>query len=130
MRKAGVRPRVLPVALLTLAASGCLTEIERPDSATFRIQSVDEVRVITSTRFVSASGGVELVEADTIFVSGAYQGTVELDPPTRFYINTSSLSEGNVVSMDVFIGDKQWYESTKTLALEEFLQFIYGFSGL
>ena len=121
---------VIPLlAGVGFATSGCLTEIERPETAIFRIEAAEEVRVITSTRFISGSSGVELVDSDTIFVTGPHEGSTPLGLPTRFYISAASLSEGNTVSLEVFIGERQWYDHTETLALDDALEFVYGFSG-
>ena len=115
-------------ALLTTA--GCdLTDSDPPATAHYRVEASQDIQLITSTSFFLAGGtSVTLVQADTVVIRSK-EATVDLPSPPRFYVRAISLSAGTNVSLLVDVGDRRWYDASRTLGADEPLEFVYGYTG-
>lgn len=120
--------------------TGCLTESEPPELATYRIVAAQPVQVITSSRFNSVltciagscftSDRVTFITSDTLELSGPLERTVVLETPARFFLRATSLSDGNVVSVEVLIPEEESYDYTRTLGSGESLQYVFCAASL
>lgn len=133
------RPTVAGAATVLLGSAcagvaGCMIEAEPPEEATFRIVAAEAVEVVTSSRFNSVfecrpdcilSDDVLFLESDTTRVGGPHEQTVSLPVPARLFVRATSLTDGNVVSLEVLIGGKRLYDVTRTLAADEYLEHVY-----
>jgi hypothetical protein len=112
-----------------LASAGCgLTDTDPPSSAHYTLTSDKPVQLITSTQFTISGSDVTLYTADTVTVSSK-DATVSLDAQPRFFIRALATSATTAVKLKVDVGDKNWYDSGRTISPPDKLEFIYGYTG-
>ena len=118
---------LLGVGLIGIA--GCnLTNTDPPTSAYYKLQSDKPVQLVTSTEFFVSGADVSLVTADTQTVS-AKEATIQLPDQPRFFIRAIATSTTTAVKLKVDVGEKNWYDNSRTISPPEKLEFIYGYTG-
>ena len=119
------------VALLGAAvlASGCsLTDTDPPTSAHYKLTASSPVQLIISTEFILQGTDTQLVDSDTLTVSTA-ESELDLPSPPRFFIRAVALTPGTQIKLVVDVGEKNWYDTERTFAPPDKLEFVYGYSG-
>ena len=119
------------VVLLGAAAlaAGCSpTDTSPPTSAHYKLTASKPVQLIISTEFSLSGTEAQLLEADTFTITSA-DTEVDLPQPPRIFVRAVALTPGTQISLVVDVGDKNWYDNTRTFAPPEKLEFVYGYSG-
>jgi hypothetical protein len=129
MNRYSARVRLSLLGAGLIAAAGCdLTNTDPPSTAHYRLTSSNPVQLITSTVFTLTGSAVSLLEADTVVTTSA-ELDVDLDSPPRFFIQANALTPGTQVSLRVDVGERNWYDNTRTFSPPDKLEFAYGFTG-
>ena len=102
--------------------------LDPPTSAFYRLTSDKPVQLITSTEFVVGGTDVALYKADTVTVS-TKEATVALPSQPRFFIRALAREATTSIQLKVDVGDKNWYDATRTIGPPDKLEFIYGYTG-
>ena len=112
-----------------VGATGCnLTDTDPPSSAYYKLTSDKPVQLITSTEFVVSGADVALITADTVTAS-TKEATVQLADQPRFFIRAIATNTTTSVQLKVDVGDKNWYDTNRTISPPDKLEFVYGFTG-
>ena len=112
-----------------LGAAGCnLTNTDPPTVATYKLTSDKPVQLVTSTEFITSGSDVALITADTVTVS-AKEATVQLPDQPRFFIRAIATSTTTNVKLKVDVGEKNWYDTNRTISPPDKLEFVYGYTG-
>ena len=122
-----LRVPLLVAGLLVLG--GCnLTDTDPPSSAHYTLTSDKPVQLITSIQFAVGGTDVTLFEADTVTVSTKDE-VVSLPSQPRFFIRAIPLSSTTSIKLKVDVGDRNWYDASRTVSPPDKLEFIYGYTG-
>jgi hypothetical protein len=115
---------------LGLAVQGCGVA-NRPDTARILLEgpASASMTLVTSQKFfVRADGGIEFQSSDTLSIAVPFDETVRLGAPARFYISAANAeAEPWTFRLQIWIGDRSWYDETKILDPGEDFEFVYRY---